>query len=895
MKYLSVLMLLLLSASQVFGGTVKGVVKDTQTKEPLIGANITLEGTMIGTTTDQDGFFMLENVPNGKWNLVVDYVGYMQLKEAIVVTKAPLSLELSLQPTVFKGQEVVVEVNRAEERKTPVAFSEVGKSELENRYATQDVPDLLTTTPGVFTTSAGLGEAEIYIRGFDAERIQILINGIPVNDPESQVVYWSNWTGLSGNASSIQVQRGVGASLMGSGAFGGSVNVVTGQYSATPKLNVRASIAGYTTKGIGPDNLVADGVGGFQNYNPFNQAFSVDYTTGLILDGKLNLFFKYERKAGDSYIRNTYYNGHSFYFGAQSILGNHIITFNAHGAPQRHYQARSMQDMDLMDKLGREYNRYSHPYQENYYFKPQFELHHDWAISEKSYLKTNAFLTFGKGGGRYLRNDYFDVNTGLVGFKSVSEATDAKYFGRHARFIYETAGVVLTGFNPADNTFIYNGDTSSVSYGSNLISSTFNHSWRNDSQNHHKQFGFNTSFVHRLNDMLTLTVGGEARYWKAQHYAQSFDFRMYDPASGDVKTIREVQRRYDYDGIVTNLSGFGRLLVSPVKDLTLMLDGQYARYSSKVEEKPMQIFDFAAGDFIDATYYATKTSGNFTDDDYERTFTFFMPKFGANYNVNEAINVFGNYSISKKEPKTGDWYSRSGGPGANQPKDANGNPIELDPETLENIEFGLGYRHRYFSVKANYYIMNFKDKIEAVTNQEGDRETINAGKAKHQGLELEANARYNNFDATISATLSQNRWQEMNVQKIFGIDAEDVIDKVVPFAPERMFAAAFGYNFGPFRVGLQGNYWDRYYGNYDNTASLPAYFSLDAVLSYTMQIGGADVDFRLNLNNLTNRENFTRAEWTRDFNRNDGLAGKYRMYVVQAPLFHSFFTTQISL
>ena len=902
MRLFTVMLLVLLATSVAFGGTIKGVVKDATTDEPLIGANVVLVGSALGTITDEDGFFILENVPEGKWRIQISYLGYMDFSSMITVGSREVSIEAKLKPTVFEGQEIVVEVNRAKERQTPVTFSEVDQDEILRRYATQDVPDLLRAIPGVFTTTSGLGEAEIRIRGFDPEHIQIMINGVPVNDPESQWVYWSNWTGLSGNAASIQVQRGVGASLVGSGAFGGSVNIVTGRYSATPSLTLRSSVAGYVTQGgyLGT-NRIADGLGGSQTYNPFNQAFSIDYVSGLLADGKLNLYLRYERKSGDYYITNTYYNGHAFYLGLQSILGNHVITFNAHGAPQRHNQARSMQDMNLLKKLGREYNRYNHPYQENYYFKPQFELHHDWAINDRSFLKTNAFLTFGRGGGRYLRNDYFDVNTGLVTFKQVSAATDAKNFGRHARFIYEMTGQALTGYNPATNEFVYNGDTTTVSKARNLISSTYDHSWRNDSQNHHIQYGFNTAYQNKLSDMITVTLGGEARYWKARHFAQSFDFRMFDLNTGSVKRIDEVQLRYDYDGIVINTSAFGRLLISPINDLTIMLDGQYARYSSRVEERPIRVYDFAAQKWTDIFYYQTRDlkdeNGNpkYKDSDYQRVFTFFMPKAGFNYNITPEFNFFGNISVSKKEPKTADWYSRSSGPGANQPKDENGNPIELKPESLTNYEAGIGYYGRYVIVKANAYLMNFEDKIERVVNQAGELVTINAGKARHMGLELEARFRYHRWDGLLSATYSRNRWQEMNVQKIFGINKEDVVNKVVPFAPERIFNAELGYNIKGFRFGLSTSYWDEYYGNYDNTAKLPAFFELNAVIAYHFKLAGSDVDIRLNLNNITNRENYTRAAWTRDFNRNDDLAGKYYMYVVQAPLFYTFLTTQITL
>ncbi len=903
MKQFIIFLLIICSFTTLSAGTIKGVVKDAESGEPLVGANIILGRSTIGTITDDDGLFIMQNVPEGRWEIIISYLGYIDVKQNILVSKKDVELEIKMKPTVFTGKEVIVEVNRAEERKTPVTFTEVGESQIQRRYATQDVPDLLRTIPGVFTSSAGLGESSIFIRGFDAERIQILINGVPVNDPESQVVYWSNWTGLSGNTASIQVQRGVGASLLGSGAFGGSVNIVTSKFSPLPKLSVRTSIAGYYTMGGYDDTRrVADGRGGSQTYNPFNQVWSIDYTTGLLQNGKINLYLKYERKSGDSYITGTYYNGHSFYLGLQSILGNHILTFNAHGAPQRHFQARTIQDLSLLDKLGREYNRYNHPYQENYYFKPQFELHWDWAISEKAYLKTNAFVTFGRGGGRFLRNDYFDVNTGEVGFKSVSERTDWVEFGRHARFIYENLGIVLYGYDPTTRNYQYGSISAPVtSSGRMLTSSLYDHSWRNDSQNDHNQFGLNAAYQRILNDYLAFTVGGEARYWKARHNAESYYFRKYDIETGGVETLKEVQMRYDYDGIVTNLSGFARLLISPIQNLTVMLDGQYAIYDSKVEERPIRVFDFGLGSWTPYTYLSTKDKKDangqplYSDDDYQRTFKFFMPKVGANYNLTPEINFFANYSISKKEPKVGDWYNRDNGPGYNQPKDDAGNPIELKAETLDNIELGAGWIKKYYSLKGNFYIMYFKDKIESVTDQNDNRVTINAGKAKFTGFELEATTRYQKFDIMLSGSYASNKWQKMNIKQIFSIDAEKIVDKVVPFAPERMLHGESGYNWGPFRFGLGFTYWDRYFGNYENTASLPAYFSLDAVISYGFKIRGADVDMRLDLNNLSSRKNFMEAAWTSDFGRNDALNGKYLMYVVQGPLFHTFFTTQVTL
>jgi hypothetical protein len=160
-------------------------------------------------------------------------------------------------------------------------------------------------------------------------------------------------------------------------------------------------------------------------------------------------------------------------------------------------------------------------------------------------MMTNVFFTRGDGGGRYLRNDDFDVTTGQNTYKSTSEYNDDKYFARHAVHIYEETGILLQGLTIDDSLgYMWNGEEFAYGYGSNLINRDYNHSWMNDSQNNHRQFGFNTYFDHRFSDMFKLVVGGEWRRWKASHIAESFFFRYN---GGEYE---QVQDRYSYFGIV---------------------------------------------------------------------------------------------------------------------------------------------------------------------------------------------------------------------------------------------------------------------------------------------------------------------------------------------------------
>ena len=229
--------------------TISGKVTDSESGENLIGANVYIASLSLGAITNTDGIYTIKKVPAGTSQIKVSYIGYEAIEEEINVT-ANMDLDYKLTATSVLLGNVVVEVNRGKNRETPATFTTIGEEELRREYTTGDVPDLLKKVPGVFTSTNGLGEAEIFIRGFDAEHIQIMINGVPTNDPESQVVYWSNWTGLSSNATSIQVQRGVGVSLVGSGSFGGSVNINTSEYSSQMKVIARGSTGIFHTQGV---------------------------------------------------------------------------------------------------------------------------------------------------------------------------------------------------------------------------------------------------------------------------------------------------------------------------------------------------------------------------------------------------------------------------------------------------------------------------------------------------------------------------------------------------------------------------------------------------------------------------------------------------------------------
>lgn len=840
-------------------GSLEGEVQVSGSDRALPDARIRVVGTTLEARAGRDGTFKLPNVPDGTWRVEVSAPGYLPVAADVEIKEGTAKLAFELVPAAALSETIIITANRAQVRDSPVAFTNVTGDEIAEKYTTQDTPQLLEGVPGVFSRSAGLGESDLLIRGMDAEHVQIMINNVPVNDPESQVVYWSNWTGLSGNAADIQVQRGVGTSLLGSGAFGGSVNIETNNFSRSPHASFDATYG-----------LVRQWAG--------NYIIAADANTGDMGPGdKLNFYVRYERKAGESYIEGTRYNGHSFYTGLQFVPNaHHTLTFNFHGAPQEHRQAGNVQDPTLLEEFGRTWNRRDHPYQVNYFFKPVLEAHHDWIISPTAVLNTTAFATMGNGGGAYLRNDHVNLETGEI------ESLPGGTFSSDRNY---DAGTI------------------------------YNNSFKNDSQNDHIQFGLNTAWSKLFGPRLTIVAGGETRIWRAHHYAESLEFEFGDEGDGKgAETVAEVERRYDYDGAVNMGALFLRALISPVPDrLTIMLDGQGSAYSQSVDENPILQYDFYNRRFTDIEARATQdlitdwdASGEVTTatvvanpdadpDLYHREFYFFQPKAGVNFNVTKGWNVFGNYSIAKKEPKVGDWYFRSGVP-------ASAEEQQISAETLQDAEVGFGYRSERQALTVNGYRMAFMDKITSITDSNGDRQTLNAGNAVHRGVELGYRlVIIENLSVKASVSLMDNRWVEMNseVDEIFGTPVEDIVGKHVPGAPQRQAYGELAWDGERFSAFISDSYWDRYYVLYDNSqvdglqddGTLPAYNELGLGVSYTHPFGeGRSVRARVIANNLLGQDNYVDASYSRDYGRD----GEYYLGVTQAPLRTVFGTVSLT-
>lgn len=209
--------------------SVSGRIMHAETKAALPFAIVRIPGTYFGAIATGDGSYRLDGLKPGRYHFEISLLGFTTQHDTILISASNLVKNFELLPTAYMQQEVVVQATRAGEN-SAMTYTSISKEELADVNYGQDLPVLLNLQPNTVSTSdagAGIGYTGIRIRGSDATRINITINGIPVNDAESQGVFWVNMPDLVSSVDNIQIQRGVGTSTNGAGAFGGSVNMQT--------------------------------------------------------------------------------------------------------------------------------------------------------------------------------------------------------------------------------------------------------------------------------------------------------------------------------------------------------------------------------------------------------------------------------------------------------------------------------------------------------------------------------------------------------------------------------------------------------------------------------------------------------------------------------------------
>ncbi|MCE4564780.1 TonB-dependent receptor [Maribellus sp. CM-23] len=369
--------------------------------EPLAGASIVIDNTFYGVSTDGSGSFEMKNLKTGDYTLKVSFIGF-ETKEVEVSLQTNKKIEVNLAPGSVLTDEVLVSATRAGV-KTPVAYSNVSKEQLESQNLGQDIPYLLQLTPSFVATSdagAGVGYTNFRIRGTDLNRINVTIDGIPISESESHGTWFVDIPDLASSLENVQVQRGVGTSANGAAAFGGSIDLQTNTLNKEPSAEYRTSVGSFNT---------------FKN--------TVSAGTGL-LDGKFTFDVRLSKVKSDGFIDRASSDLKSFFLSGGYYTKKSVLKINVFSGLEETYQSwwgvpsvrlnndiAGMQQYEdnwlytheetqhMINSDSRTYNYYTYDNQIDHYQQDYYHLHFSHQFNE--FLHLNTGLHYRRGRGYY--------------------------------------------------------------------------------------------------------------------------------------------------------------------------------------------------------------------------------------------------------------------------------------------------------------------------------------------------------------------------------------------------------------------------------------------------------------------------------------------------------------
>lgn len=341
-------------------------------QQALVGASIKIKNKGITVLSDNNGNYAL-NIAPGKYSLSVSFLGYKTEEKSIDLT-SNTTANFTLTQQAFIADEVVVSATRAS-KNMATTFRDLKKAELEKNNVGQDLPYLLNQTPSVVVSSdagAGVGYTGLRIRGSDATRINVTLNGIPLNDAESQGSFFINLPDLASSVDNIQIQRGVGTSTNGAGAFGASLNIQT------------------TTR---RDSSYAELNNTYGSYNTLKNTVNVG--TGLI-NNKFSFDGRLSRIKSDGYVDRASSNLKSFFVSGAYYGKNDILRANVFSGTEKTYQAWNGISEEML-ATNRRHNDFTYDNQTDNYQQDHYQLFYTRTLGDKFTANAALHYTYGRG------------------------------------------------------------------------------------------------------------------------------------------------------------------------------------------------------------------------------------------------------------------------------------------------------------------------------------------------------------------------------------------------------------------------------------------------------------------------------------------------------------------
>ncbi|MCH2224007.1 MAG: TonB-dependent receptor [Crocinitomicaceae bacterium] len=850
--------------------TVSGSVIDNLNNSPLGGAKVQLfpAETPIRTKTNDEGVYSLSNVPYGEYTIVVTMLGMDTLTESISVDVPTVNRDLAFGKTL-EQEEMQVIANLVKDRKTPVAVTNIGVKEISEELGSQDLPMILNSKPGVHATQqgGGDGDARVTIRGFDQRNVGVMIDGVPVNDMENGWVYWSNWFGLDNITGQIQIQRGLGATKLAMPSVGGTMNIITQATGGKRSIKVKQEY----------------GTGNFLRT-------SLAYKSGTLKNG-WGILCSASYKQGSGWVDALNTRGGFYYLKIQKRIKNHVVSLSGFGAPQEHAQRSYSQEIEYWDSdyarslgipdslfginrdNGINFNQHWGyrtvdgkkevlNERRNYYHKPQITLKDFWKVNKKISWSNMAYVSIGRGGGQ-------------------------RFFNSASSIEYDSNGQIdwnqLVYNNQWKTLFGTTYSTVDAAYDPTLLKSS---QILSASVNNHFWIGGLSQFDYQPNKDWKISGGLDYRNYKGTHYNEVLDLlggeyfvnNQNQNAESAMVVVGDKIGRQPWhnhrDGLVQWAGGFGQVEYVKPKWSAFVNVSAVANFYKGVDYflgRQMVLEDTV----LEVGYYDTivHNGQTYTRDseglrDNQTDWVSRMGgtiKSGANYNINEFMNVFLNVGYLDRTPQFSNVIDNS----RNRVYDT------LVNEKIIAFEIGYGFRFKKFSANLNAYYTRWENRPLpfglTVPDPNDPLETIAINvpgmDALHLGREIDFAYKVHK-KLTVEGMVSYGNWTWQSIQKvaISGSDSLtfDAAGVHVGNSAQSTYAASIRYGFVKNGyVKVKYAYFDRYFSDFNpNSLSgetagkeswrIPGYGLMSIHAGYRLKMEKGTLNFRANVFNVLN-------------------------------------------
>ncbi|MBN2170912.1 MAG: TonB-dependent receptor [Candidatus Krumholzibacteriota bacterium] len=383
--------LVLLAAARPAAAVLLGRVVDAETGEALPRATVMIVGLGPGEPVAADGAFRLEATPQAAFTLVASAEGYApRLVKVHPELQAGADLVVRLAPTFYRMEKMVITASRYSPA-VHLSQANITRADIQRHRDEKDLPLLLEHTPGLHASQDagnGVGYTYLKLRGFDQRRVGVMINGIPLNDPEDHQVYWVDMPDLAASLEDVQVQRGVTNSLGGMTAIGGTVNLVTEVLGDAPGGHFSAAAGSFGTT-----------------------RQSLAYQTGL-LGGRLAASLRISHLASDGYRDRSGSDQWGVFWSGRYLTPATSTQVNIYTGRELSHHAWDGISEEML-ATDRTYNPETYENAVDDFRQPHYELHHRWQAAERVLVENSLYWIHGEGFYENFKSDRTAADFGL--------------------------------------------------------------------------------------------------------------------------------------------------------------------------------------------------------------------------------------------------------------------------------------------------------------------------------------------------------------------------------------------------------------------------------------------------------------------------------------------------